>query len=473
MRPVLSVLGLVGGLLSLAVGCAAPTTPDGPPPLQGAVVIVLDTLRADRLGCYGHDRPTSPNLDALAAAGVRFDQAVSPSPWTLPSIAALLGGDQAERVIPPGGVMERSIVSDLRGAGVTTAAFTEGGYVSRSFGFDLGFLTWQEEEGPVQLLTPGQSTNPVAAGGIERTFSRASAWLAERGDEPFFLLVHTYEPHTPYVRPEFAEGLDSGGLGPTLPIESLEKFRSGEIGVDDRVREYVGALYDGGVRHADRQVGELLATLETAGLAGRTLVIVTSDHGEELGDRHPTRIADHGHGLDDGQLRVPLIVRDPGIEASGGVVEDQVRLIDVLPTVADRLGLEPEHPGGGRSLLPLMLGDERGADDRLALLGNTKAGPPRAGVRALGFKYVVTLGPDPFEVPLQPAPAGRQLYDLAEDPGERRNLIDTRPELAAELDRLLREQLGQLRRSGRLDQELPDEIDDQLMERLRSLGYVR
>jgi len=495
--------GLAAAALSaVLVACSGEGRPGdasaaGP---QGVVLVVLDTLRADHLSCYGYERPTSPHIDGLARDGVLFRNASSNAPWTLPAALALLSGEYPERF--ESDVLPRSLVESLAAAGVVTAAFTEGGYFSRRFGLDRGFDEYVEEEGAVRYdtehggaggpkargaddaspddarsgETPGGASahdahGPSRAepGGIARTFASAREWLADVGDEPFFLLIHTYEVHTPYTRLELTGGLSTGALGRRLTIEQLPRLKSGEIPVGAAEIAYARALYDGGVATADRHVGELLALLDDRGLADRTAIVVTSDHGEELGDHYPRHLGDHGHSLRDPLLRVPLVLFDPTRRPVVGEVDAQVRLLDVMPTVADLLDVPLAGPRDGASLLPLVTGAETA--DRVALAGQTWRGPRRGSVRALGYKYIRSAGSADGEVPLVPEPPTRQLYDLRADPGETVNLADTRPRLVESLDQMLRTTLGDVLRQ--VEPDVPEGVDPELLDRLRSLGYVR
>lgn len=432
---------------------------------RGVILVLLDTVRADRLGCYGYARPTSPHLDALAAEGARFEQVVSAAPWTLPSVAGMLAGQYPERVYTSR--LEASLVEALQGAGIATAAFTEGGFVSKHFGLDRGFDHWTEEEGPVQVfLEPGQRPDPHSAGGIERTFANAERWLEQHGDGPFFLLVHTYEPHTPYTHHDFTEGLDPGRVGPAFTLAQQTALAANRMTLTDAEREYVKALYDGDIASADRFVGRLLAKLDALGLADEVAVVVTSDHGEELGEHDLANSFDHGHSLFDNQVMVPLIVRDPTKSFAGRVVEAQVRTIDVLPTVVELLGVPLEGELDGRSLLPMLTGPE--SEERLAIVGHTKTGFRRVGLRALGHKYIRLSNPVEGS---DAAQAMRQLYDLAADPHEQNDLAVERPQLADAFEQLLLE-----RRPGGdriISPEPATGADPALIERLKSLGYLQ
>ena len=456
----------------ILLGCSACEPGDTPKreaqELQGIVLILLDTVRADHVGCYGYDRPTTPNMDALAKRGVRFDQVIAPSPWTLPSVAALLSAQHPAREFASTRKITTSVVEDFQRAGFETGGVTEGGYVSDEFGFDRGFGYWVEEQGAVQLLNSEQRRDPNPRGSIENTFALARKWLVKHKRDRFFLFIHTYEVHTPYRRRDFAKNLDAGSVGPTLEIAQLRALRSGQVVLNESETEYVKALYDGGVLHADRHVGSFLSFLKTIGLSENTLIVVTSDHGEELGDHYPRITADHGHSLHDALLRVPLILYHPKRKFTGGDVMSQVRLIDLMPTIAELAGVSIDRPMDGKSMVPLLIGED--STDRVAVSGHTKRGPPRMSIRDQGFKLIRVTGNDASTPPLTPVPTEIQLYDLTEDPSERTNLAESRPQLVAALTDALQRIWSGLGEGGELTP--PDVVDPQLLERLKSLGYI-
>jgi len=463
--PLGATLGLA--LVAAALGCgggddepanageAAPaaTTP------RGAIVFLLDTVRRDHLSVYGYRRPTSPAIDALAASGVLFENAVSYAPWTLPSVAAILAADYPPRVFDPELRLTRSVVESLAAAGYRTAAFTEGGYVARRWGMDRGFEVFVEDAGE-----EGGASRAAA------TFSAARAWLAANADAPFFLLIHTYEPHMPYTHRHFAEGLDAGRVGPSYELDFLERVRDGEIALTESEREYIRALYDGDIRATDAHVGAFLGFLAEQGLADETVVVVLSDHGEEMGEAFPSFIGGHGHSLRDDLLLVPLVIRDPTRAFPHRRIATQVRSLDVLPTLAELLGA-PADPGlAGRSLLPVLEGAE--SAPRTAMSSETNRGFPRVGVRDGRFKYIRAVDPDALDVDRRAGldvPA-RQLYDLRKDPAESRDLIEIRPRVARRLDRAVGEWWNGM---AVPPPTAPPPVDDPaLRERLRALGYV-
>jgi arylsulfatase A-like enzyme/Tfp pilus assembly protein PilF len=448
---------------------AAIETPErGPDALHGALLIVLDTVRADHLSAYGYRRPTSPALERLAARGVLFEQAISSAPWTLPSVAALLAGDDSARSFDAEQRrLQRSLVEAIVRAGFATVAFTEGGFVSRYFGLDRGFLEYVEQEGAVQLGSAEQPARGPAGGSIEKTFAAARAWLDRHGDAPFFALIHTYEPHTPYTRHTFTEGLERGRIGAIFGNADLRELQRGGAAPTPVELRYLEVLYDGGIRESDRQVGALLAHLEQSGLAERTLVVVTSDHGEELGEHFPHHAGDHGHSLRDTLVRVPLILANPLERYPVERVSAQVRSVDILPTMAALLGAPVPEGISGRDLTPLLRG--RAGAERVAFGAFTHLGPNRAFVRSDGFKYIATTEGE-AKRPMATVPSETQLYDLRADPTEQRNLAGERPELRERLG----EELWQQRQAAGHGTPAPslEGLPDELRERLESLGYV-
>jgi arylsulfatase A-like enzyme len=425
----------------------------------GAVVLLLDTVRSDHLSSYGYERPTTPAIDALAEEGVLFTQVASYSTWTLPSVAAVLSGEYPSRVFDDSLRMKRSLVEALAKAGYRTAAFTEGGYVSRRWGMDRGFQDYSEESD-----TEG-FTDEIAT-----TFRNARQWLAANKDSPFFLLIHTYEAHMPYTNRDFAQELDPGRIGPTYELEFLETVRRGEISLTPGEREYIRALYDGDILSVDRHVGEFLGFLEEIGLGERTIVVVTSDHGEEMGDEFELFIGGHGHSLRDNLLLVPLVIRDPTRRFPEQRIDLQVRLIDVIPTIADLLGAEIEAPIDGRSLVPILAGDE--TDHRIAMSGENNRGIPRISIRDGRYKYIATTSPGDAEssAPVALAVPPAQLYDLLSDPGEDRNLIGAKPRLARTMAVALARWYNGLDASA--VGAASGVVDEKLLGRLRALGYV-
>jgi arylsulfatase A-like enzyme len=439
---------------------------------RNAVLIVLDTLRADRLSAYGNPLPTSPVLDAMARDGALFEAVESNAPWTLPAMVGLMTGEYPTARTYHAG-LRRSLVLQLQEAGFATVAFTEGAFVSKRYGFEQGFQEFREHEGSepflLEDLAAPEKADPDR--GIEKTFRWARSWLAEHGRErPFFLMVHTYEAHVPYRRRTFAEALPRGRLGPTFESASAIAVKRSELPVGEVEIAYARALYDGGVAACDHHVGELLAELDRLGIAQETLVVVTSDHGEDLGDRPPLRLGNHGHALYEEQLRVPLIIRDPTRKFALSRVPEPVRLVDVMPTVLDLLGLPAAPQRDGRSLLPLLRGETIEPQTAWSEI-------PRHALIDPGLRWAVRIGSHKLIVtPPQTGEAGEarlELYDLRADAGERSNLAARDPaRRAALMDRLRSVSLALHERGAADYREVSEQGDPQHRERLRSLGYV-
>jgi arylsulfatase A-like enzyme len=427
----------------------------------GAVVFLLDTVRADRVSSYGYERPTTPSIDALAAQGVSFDQVTSYSSWTLPSAVALLSGNYPRLVLDEDMEMQRSIAEQFAAAGYRTAAFTEGAFVSRRWGMDRGFGHYHETE-RATLVEKGGSD-------VEGTFAAATEWLRENASEPFFVLIHTYEAHIPYRNRDFVGDRAPERIGTSFELARKREVERGELELTEAEREYIRDLYDGDILSTDRHVGEFIGLLAELGLDERTVVVVTSDHGEDLGDHFESWIGGHGHSLRDDLLLVPLVIRDPTREFAKSRVDVQVRTLDVLPTVADLLGVALAGELAGRSLLPVMQGEE--SEHRVAMSGENRRGAARIALRDGRYKYIAAIDQAPREGELLgPSVPRAQLYDLHADPGETVNLARKRPSLARKFALPLASWFNGL--GGPPVEVKSDELDPKLRERLKALGYI-
>jgi arylsulfatase A-like enzyme len=414
---------------------------------RNLLLVTLDTTRADRLGAYGYADAETPTLDRLAARGLRFADAVSPVPMTLPAHATLLTG-----LDPPGhglrvngeaalGAERTTLAEVLRGAGYETAAFVSSFVLDPRFGLDQGFDVYDARLEATRAAAFGPQTER-SAGAVT---AAAVAWLRGRGGEgdgtpdgggppPFFLWVHYFDPHDPYEPPEPFAG----------------RFR--------------GRPYDGEIAYVDRELGRLLAALEAEGLEGSTVVVAAADHGESLGE-HGERY--HSRSLYEGAVRVPLILAAPGLpeEGRGSAVDGfVVTLADLYPTLLDLLGVpagEDAPALDGRSLLRAPPPPDRMVylETLNPYLDNGWA--PLFAARRHGEKYVEAPRPE--------------FYDLAADPGEERNLLAGGGEGAAARAEPLREFL-EARLAGQPDlAELAartQAVDPDVRRRLEALGYV-
>lgn len=428
------------------------------------ILISIDTLRADRLGVLGNQRSLTPALDRFAAEGMLFQEAISAAPWTLPSHAAiftsLLPFDMRRHWDFDGVQPQNVLLAErLYEAGYSTAAFTGGGYVSAQFGFEQGFEIYEDHD-------------EAAEGGPDAIIASALAWVRSVRETPFFLFLHTYEAHYPYLHAEHARPSDAGRLEQTITDEEVDAIHHGDLILTPDERRYVSDLYDGDVAWADRAIGGFLDSLRQEGTLDRTLVVVLSDHGEELWDREPDYSPDHGHSLYQELVHVPLLVRWPGQVPTGARVKTPVSLLDVTPTLLDLAGVpgDPEHRG--RSLATtLKTGEEPGA--RTIQAESVQYGPDRFLMRNGDLTVILTPYPDRLDnaVPIPARPL--EIFDLAADPLEQQDLSSHLTPAAAQMvDALWQRSKGVLDQPYRKGQEKPPELPDDLLQQLRSLGYL-
>ncbi len=482
MRPYFFVL-----LLALTtLQCAKPepepayTGPVFGPGPKRIVVISLDCLRADRLSCYGHDRPTSPNLDALSGQGVRFSRATAPFNWTLPSHTSLFTGlfarghgvrkeNQAVSAEIP------SLVEPLREAGYATAAFTGGAYLASMYGHDRGFDTfWSTEKDHIQW---------------SEILERGGDWLGDHAEQDVFLFLHTYEIHMPY-KPPLKYVREILGYHRTDFMGEIREIQRYLTGARPKIADEIKGRYDSGILYTDDLLGGFLARLEQEGLTENMLLIVSSDHGEAFWEHG--RWGHNGDLLGPQLTDVPLIVRMPRAifpELAGQVRDDEVSFLDIMPTVLDAAGLEPGSDIDGFSLLPELIGRPVSAADAAARARRTVRidGDERlvglcesrnyVSLRAGGWS-VVLPGPAWAEANLEDdvsyhegldLKAWPALYRIADDPGE----LSPRPlagKTAAELGDAAARLAG---RPGQHDV-TPSEIQipPRLRRRLDALGYL-
>jgi choline-sulfatase len=400
-------------------GCAREAEPTAASGAERFVLVTIDTLRADHVGSYGAAGATTPALDALAERGTRFETAIAPTPLTLPSHATLFTAlDPPEHGVRGNGSFRLrddlpTLAERMKAGGFATAAFVSAFVLDRRFGVARGFDHYDDRVG-VQALEAGVASRPA-----DQTVDAALAWLAE-SPERFFLWLHLYDPHAPYEAPEAYQA------------------------------RHLGQPYDAEIAFADAELGRLLAALESRFPSG-TVVLATSDHGESLGEHgEPT----HAFTVYDATQRVPLLLAGPGVPA-GAVVPALVRLADVAPTLLELGGLPALGATTGRSLLPLVRSEAEAAP-RVAWVETLATQldfgwSPLLGVRTPSHKYVRAPRPE--------------LYALAADPGETRNLAAEQPELARELDGLVEVRAAAAAAPRPI-------VDPEVSEQLRALGYV-
>ncbi len=421
------------------------------------LLVSLDTLRAHSVSVYGYERPTMPFLGELARDGVVFTQAVAQSTTTPQSHMTLF----TSLYPSTHGITDLTRTSDLqayrtfaeilREHGYVTAAVTEDGLLQATLGFERGFDSYKENK---------TSELTAATGQIETTFHDAADWLDAHSHDPFFLFVHTYQVHDPYSPPATYRAMFATGAEPESPREKLDR-------------------YEGEIRYADDQLAALWRTVERLGLADDTIVIVTSDHGEEFGEHGLLR---HGTDLYDETLLVPLVMRAPQLLPRGLRVDSQVGLIDVLPTLLELLGIPIPSNVQGRSVVAL-LGNDVAARGTLAaeletreLFAEAWGGirlrtdgsadetwkPPLYALRTPKLKIVLD--------PNAPSPATSVVaFDLAADPREQ----DRTGTVAHDGAETLRRYATASQRPANAAAPAAPQPDAATVDKLRALGYVR
>jgi arylsulfatase A-like enzyme len=417
------------------------------------IILDIDTLRADHLGCYGYHRDTSPNVDALAADSFRFDWALSQAPNTppsqtsiltslYPSVHGMFGRD--DRVPQEVTTLAEAMVA----GGYTTAAFVDGGWMSPHWGIDQGF----------------QRYDSASNRGVKKIGPRAIKWLRRHADQNFLLLIHTYDVHSGYEPPEkfrslFLDGLEkpTRGFEPTADkMKAIHRrARDGKLyTLPENNVEYAKALYDAEIRYVDDWIGQFLEIVRELGLFDRAIIVLLSDHGEEF--------QEHGWVLHS-QLyttvtRIPLIIRPPG-GTEGRAVTEVVESIDIMPTILEMAGVSlPQTPIHGRSLGGLMEGRKREPSRAFGEF------PPFGGTRHHAdetYHLVTHDGAGAFE-----------LFDYRNDPLELRDLSADMPEVVESMTDELEIWSSTLAAIEPFVRAKPGELDPEVEKQLRALGYL-
>ncbi len=406
----LATLGVIFVLLS----CGTSHKP------LNVVLIGVDTLRADHLTCYGYGRKTSPNIDRLAQQGVLFENAIAPSPWTLPSFATVFTSlypsqHGANGARAPMGTGFPTLAEILKEHGYKTGAIINAPYLKRSFKVDRGFDTYD--------MPPREGRH------ADGTTRDALAWIDSLSNEPFLLFVHYFDPHLPYGPPApydtiFDPGYRGKIRSPFLP-KRLPRVRLRNLlellDYSKQDWHHVEALYDGEIAFTDKAIGDLIEGLRERHLLKETLIVFLSDHGEEFLDHGGL---EHGHTLYNELLHVPLIMVLDGRIPEATRLRRQVRLLDVAPTILDFVGVECNARLEGVSLLPLI---EEGEGGKVNLIATGTLLPPR-----LAFSESILYGTQkksitalPWKVIYDTEKGEWWRFNLATDPHEEDPLTDT------------------------------------------------
>ena len=433
--------------------------------LSNVILLSVDTLRPDRLGCYGSKRTLTPNIDRIARHGLLFRNAYTPIPLTGPSFSSLLTGlypktHGSRQNLTFMDSQAETLAEVFQGVGYQTAAFVSGYPLKREFcslakGFGLyqdrfsffdGFklLRFLERFGLVELQLERR------AGGVS---SLAIPWMARNKDRPFFVWIHYYDPHVPY-RPPLSVGADPilrdlerrqrhlwGKKKEEIPPHSLEAMR---------------ALYDGEVAYVDEDIGRTLSFLKTVRLQEKTLIVFVSDHGEGMDHDY---YFDHGDRLYESCIRIPVILSYPGMIPEGSVSEEVIQSVDLFPTLLSLLKFSRATLHEGRRVWPPEGSLKRPPRPIYAELSRRKGYP------TLGDLWAFREGP--WKLIYSPEGSPPELYHLEEDPGETVNLSLKEPERVLEMTEAL------LRWMGEKKEVQPPEVRGLAREKLKSLGYLQ
>ncbi|MCK4547570.1 MAG: sulfatase [Candidatus Eisenbacteria sp.] len=456
-------------LLSVLLCGCQPRARDSRPNL---LIILIDTARADHLGCYGHHRPTSPNIDRLAERATLFDNAVAQSSWTLPSIASLLTGlyptrHQAINIKSRLPLWRVTLPEILQERGYRTGAVISNTLVSSKYNMHQGFDDFDESmKGDYLDVTSEEVSN------------RAIQWLKDNHRDPFFLFLHYYDPHHAYIEhPGFEFSEPYGGW--IDPKARLQQIRTRLWAVKPRDAAYLASLYDSEIAFTDHHVGRVLKTLDRLGLDGSTLIVITSDHGEEFMEHG---WLGHTRDLYEEIVHVPLILRNPAMPEMPSHFHPPVELIDIMPTLLEMLGVSWDNSGiDGASFMGALSGaaysDTIAFSDMCMLpiadrTGQTEAFPDD------GIKYydIRSLRMGHWKLVRNMTEGNCEIYNLRSDPGETVNLTGATvdPWFHFMEQELLR-WIDAVENLALTENAAPDSfaLDAETEERLRSLGYIQ
>lgn len=448
------------------------------------LLLTIDTLRADTLGYAGYKKPITPNIDKLASQGIRFTQAITPGSWTqaafpgiITSTYACMYGGCLGRLSP-----ERPSPVKIMGdeGGYETAAFSTSPLLSRTYGYDRKFQRFND-------LNPGEKSPKIRGikGGqallrqpiihqIARLFGQnwrppklyataselndaAMPWLANI-DEPFMAWLHYMDVHWPYhLEDELTKAKDKAQAWADLSHLHEVNWYGAPVTPEQKAR-YI-RLYEEAIAYTDAQIGRLMDFLDESGLAENTVVVLVSDHGEEFMERRHW-----GHvelNLYDEILKVPMLMRIPGV-AGNQVIGQQVSTMDIMPTLLELAGCRIPEKVLGKSLVPLWDGNPEDYGVEVVIGERWRDTSHMIAVRTEEYKYIWD----------DAKPNEPLLFDLRRDPEERNNIAAEQPDVVGMLHQHVEAQLERMRSTAPPEMSKEPVLDEEIVERLRGLGYV-
>ena len=425
---------------------------------RNVILVSIDTLRADHLGCYGYHRPTSPVLDEFAREGLLFEDVTASSPWTLPSHGTMLTGLYPNRhglhsynnVLPVG---MRTIADIFKEKGIQTAAVVNSHCLTPRYGLHQGFEDYEYIKEILNLRKPSE------------VGSKAQQWLSSRGQKPFFLFLHYYDLHSDYAslpkyERQFVRPYQGRANGTT---RQLIMHRLGNVKFDQKAANHLIDLYDASIRQIDDEIGKLLLHLRTEKLLDETMVIITSDHGEEFLEHGGVM---HSQTQYQEMLKVPLMMRGPGLGQQKRINEI-VSLVDLMPTILSVMGIEVPEGLDGTDLSGLWRQTNYKLPSRYVYAGASRMTGPLVKSRPELHDIQRAVRHPQYKMHYNKLTKETQLFDLQNDPGEK-------ADVAGKHVALVESMMGQLERYMKVNQagaKLPP-LQAEEINKLKSLGYL-
>lgn len=450
------------------------------------ILLTIDTLRPDHLGCYGRQPTPTPNIDRLASESIVFSQAITGGSWTQAAFPVLMTSTYASMYggcLSPLSPDRPSSVEALTADGYSAAGFSSSPLVSKTYGYDRGFgyfvdLVPEDKDPFLRQVKGGQRLlrlpvthqicslfgkrwrPPQLYANAAEVVDQVCTWL-EGAPEPFFLWAHFMDPHWPYhLEEQLTSPAEIAQTWQDLGL--MYRINGHNIPITSQQKEHLLALYERAVAFTDRHLGNLFGYLTRNRLIENTLLILTSDHGEEFLER-----GKWGHGeinLHDEIIRVPLIMHLPAA-AESKVIHRQVQLLDIMPTALEFCGCSPPERMEGASLVPLWSGDEKKYDRQIAISERWR---DQGDVN-----HIVSLRTENYKLiwndrrPNQP-----ELYDLKSDPAEKDGIHEKKPDIVAQFQGTLAHHLDRIHHTRPSTASSEPELDEDVIRRLRDLGYL-
>jgi arylsulfatase A-like enzyme len=452
--------------------------------------LTVDALRADSLSCYGYKEIKTPSIDSVAGKGVLFTNTIAQSSWTLPSFASMLTSlypsvhgaqkKQSKKMnscyqINKNTILMQEILKDI---GYSTHAFIYNSVISSAYGFTRGFddffniyreLVKQKRKRSAKFLwrdiiSFDKNKIAVDENNVIALTQNVINWLESNTKQPFFLWVHYLDPHSPYERYK-TYGVNPSYTGRLKDIEFVrgllfDHLKTGRHNLTPSDKDYLKTIYDEEILFVDENIGLILKKLTELNLIDNTLIIFSSDHGEEFWEHDDYN---HGHSLYRELVHIPLILQLPGALPQGTRINSQVRAIDIMPTILGMLGVKHKLNIQGKSLLPLIKGEEMG--NRTAFSESLFFFEERKSIRTGKYNFIYFTDSQK-----------KELYDLESDPWELENIVDERPEVAYDLQNKLLDFMKDCRNIantlGTEKHSKPVKLDEESKQRLKALGYL-